>query len=558
VARREAEAAERDVVELARRLAQRVDVFAAAYPELAKRFPSLPQLFEFATRRKELLERVNADRIETAAIGVETNKLAPVIDLMERTEAKLGLDQSANFAARVEALQGAIAEYETGVAEIRRDQKHREDKAAKLKTATTNRDSARTWRASWRLQWPDAMQALGGPPSATPPEGSKLAAEWREASGILSTLTEISTRLKRMDEDEVKLSEELLKTSQEVGIETPQDAVAGARMLKAQWDGNEKRQTDRDGLTRDYAAAVAGAEAAKAGVEAAHEAVAGLAARIRIEADGLGEAASRFDQRVAIEKDIRDAEKAAMTAGDQMPIAELDKEWAGRDLDAVRLDLEKAKSRLNEIDYDLEQAILRGKDGREALERFANESEVNEAAALRECAAAEMQDALERYLELSLASDLIGEAMAAVRAEQQDPLIKRAAVLFGGMTEGEYSGIEADVDDRGAPVVKGRRANGETESVATLSEGTRDQLFLAFRLASLERYGASAESLPFVADDILVHFDDARAKATLKLLAKFGEHNQVLLFTHHESVHDAAAQLQKQGMANVVRLEPAT
>jgi uncharacterized protein YhaN len=55
-----------------------------------------------------------------------------------------------------------------------------------------------------------------------------------------------------------------------------------------------------------------------------------------------------------------------------------------------------------------------------------------------------------------------------------------------------------------------------------MSDGTRDQLFVAFRLASLEGYGDSAEPLPFVADDILVHFDGPRAKASLGLLAEFG------------------------------------
>ena len=66
-----------------------------------------------------------------------------------------------------------------------------------------------------------------------------------------------------------------------------------------------------------------------------------------------------------------------------------------------------------------------------------------------------------------------------------------------------------------------------------------------------------AEALPFVADDILVHFDDARAKATLDLLATFGEKNQVLLFTHHESVRDAAAELAEAGRAHIVELEKA-
>ena len=211
----------------------------------------------------------------------------------------------------------------------------------------------------------------------------------------------------------------------------------------------------------------------------------------------------------------------------------LETEWGSRDLDAVRLDLENAQARLKEIDGEVDQAVLKEKEGRDALKAFVDEAEVNRAIVERESATAEMHAALERYLELSLASDLLGEAMAEVRAEQQDPLIARAGVLFAAMTEGEFVGIETDVDEKGAPVVKGKRANGETESVAKMSDGTRDQLFLAFRLASLESYGESAEPLPFIADDILVHFDDDRAQGDARSVSpSFGKRNQVLLFTH--------------------------
>jgi uncharacterized protein YhaN len=73
-------------------------------------------------------------------------------------------------------------------------------------------------------------------------------------------------------------------------------------------------------------------------------------------------------------------------------------------------------------------------------------------------------------------------------------------------------------------------------------------------LASLERYGEAAEPLPFVADDILVHFDGERSKATLDLLATFGEKNQVLLFSHDEGVRNAATELARNGRANIVDL----
>jgi uncharacterized protein YhaN len=87
-----------------------------------------------------------------------------------------------------------------------------------------------------------------------------------------------------------------------------------------------------------------------------------------------------------------------------------------------------------------------------------------------------------------------------------------------------------------------------------MSDGTRDQLFLAFRLASVEHYCRNADPLPFIADDLLVHFDDDRTAETLDLLAEFGRITQVLLFTHHRSVRDAAAALATQGSARIVDL----
>ncbi|GAI01316.1 unnamed protein product, partial [marine sediment metagenome] len=44
------------------------------------------------------------------------------------------------------------------------------------------------------------------------------------------------------------------------------------------------------------------------------------------------------------------------------------------------------------------------------------------------------------------------------------------------------------------------------------------------------------ESIPFIADDILVNFDDDRSEATLKALANLANKNQVVLFTHHKAV----------------------
>jgi hypothetical protein len=41
-----------------------------------------------------------------------------------------------------------------------------------------------------------------------------------------------------------------------------------------------------------------------------------------------------------------------------------------------------------------------------------------------------------------------------------------------------------------------------------MSDGSRDQLYLALRLATLEQHLDQAEPMPFVVDDILIGFDD--------------------------------------------------
>ncbi|MCG2823427.1 MAG: hypothetical protein L6364_07055, partial [Desulfobulbaceae bacterium] len=79
--------------------------------------------------------------------------------------------------------------------------------------------------------------------------------------------------------------------------------------------------------------------------------------------------------------------------------------------------------------------------------------------------------------------------------------------------------------------------------VERMSSGTRDQLYLALRLASLEWRLEGHEPMPLILDDILVNADDARSKAALKILGQLAEKTQIILFTHHRRIVDEALQL---------------
>lgn len=83
-------------------------------------------------------------------------------------------------------------------------------------------------------------------------------------------------------------------------------------------------------------------------------------------------------------------------------------------------------------------------------------------------------------------------------------------------------------------VLEGQRNDGKLVGISGMSDGTRDQLYLALRLAALELHLEQALPLPFIADDLFINYDDARARAGLEVLAGISERTQVIFLSHHD------------------------
>ena len=134
-------------------------------------------------------------------------------------------------------------------------------------------------------------------------------------------------------------------------------------------------------------------------------------------------------------------------------------------------------------------------------------------------------------------------------------VLRRVGTVFARITGGAYAGVHADADEKGTPFLIAIAANGTTtKRVDQLSEGTRDQLFLALRLVMLEDYAAKAPALPFIADDLLQTFDDyGRTANALAALADLSQHVQVIVLSHHRQLIDAAHVL-PGGIVNVCEL----
>jgi uncharacterized protein YhaN len=96
--------------------------------------------------------------------------------------------------------------------------------------------------------------------------------------------------------------------------------------------------------------------------------------------------------------------------------------------------------------------------------------------------------------------------------------------------------VDASFDENDQPVLVGVRSTGEKVPVKLMSTGTREQLYLALRLASLERHVDLHGPMPVILDDVVLHSDPRRKSAILGALAELGRSTQVIAFTHDPQV----------------------
>lgn len=154
------------------------------------------------------------------------------------------------------------------------------------------------------------------------------------------------------------------------------------------------------------------------------------------------------------------------------------------------------------------------------------------AAADAEIARAEMAEQAEAYVRKRAEVALLRSAIAQYRSSKQAPLLVRASQLFSRLTLGRFKQLLVDFDSETSRLA-GVTNDDNVIPVGGMSEGTVDQLFLALRLAAVEDAVAAGASLPFLADDLFINYDDERAQAGFEVLAELARSTQVLFFTHH-------------------------
>ena len=385
--------------------------------------------------------------------------------------------------------------------------------------------------AEWLKRWTPVAARLGLPPDVEMAAATETLSRWASLESDLTAWETLCQRVAEMtgsiDSFDAALS--VLATRLAIDDADPLPTLT-RRLHAAQSVENEWLRLSKELSTR--------AEKIRSHEHDGMEAAATLASLRRRagvdDDDAVLLAIARAEQHVRLSGAIGERQSELRAQDDGRSETELAAEAESIEWDAVPGRLDEIMRRLSDLDATRTDAAGHQAETRATLARMEAGQDVAGPAEAVQDGLAEIEEASGRYVRLRLAHALLKSGIERFRRSQQGPLLARASEYFAELTTGRYERLEPDENDRGEQIIVAVRADQSTCAAEMLSEGTLDQLFLALRLASIALDASVAEPLPFIADDLLVNFDDERARSALKLLARFGQQTQVILFTHHE------------------------
>ncbi len=474
----------------------------------------------------------------------ETEAAAPIVEAL----AVLGEDstglKSQSLRVVLEAADAVRQRHEARA-------KNRGDLENRLRKLTAKRDQKRTalekaktaWR-DWEEAWKAALEALELDPSAT----------LETVSGQLETIEDMRNvekvikqlRHERIDKIErditsftVAVKKFMITTDPDLAAGDPDETVRAMeeRLKKARQFHD--RQIEKD---KHIASVEKRIEECEAHAREARENLQALQDIVAAESpEELQNVLAKSQRKRQLESELAELHSTLTKEGDGLPLPDLRAECEGSDLDRNAAREQTLETELTELRNRLKDATVERAEAQLAFRAIGGDRRAADAAAARQEALASLRDCAELFVRVRTAGTLLQWAIDRYRRQQQTPLLKRASKMFATLTSNSFSELRVDYDEQDHARLTGIRPDRQAPVTAEgMSDGTADQLYLALRLASVKEYLSRAQSLPFIADDLFINFDDERAAAGLALLAELSQKTQVLFFTHHRHLVEIA------------------
>lgn len=242
--------------------------------------------------------------------------------------------------------------------------------------------------------------------------------------------------------------------------------------------------------------------------------------------------ATALEERARIENQLKEAQtelEQISRTGQEMAIVEEDllnfnQEDNTEHLETLNLELE-----------DIEQDLVTTAENMGRLKQEYQNAKTDRTSAQlrfeREQILEQIKKASKNWFENQLSKTGLNQLRSEYERTCQPETLAIASEYLCQLTNGKYTNIWTPLGEQ-FPKIDDQQ--GHTLSVSELSSGTREQLFLAIRLAMVERFRQNGVELPIILDDVLVNFDQERTIAAIQTFNAVAEKGQqILFFTCH-------------------------
>lgn len=432
-------------------------------------------------------------------------------------------------------------------AKVRRDALSAQLKASQTLSATLKQDTsdARAEVARWTETWANTLAKAGLPAESdigTVEGALELVVSIEEKLGKMRQI-----RIERIDAMKADLKKFAAEADRLARMITPElqnrPSAEIAQELASRLSRARAAHAEADRLKQTLRDANAHVAEAKESIEAATASLRPLMGRAGVDSSSaLAEAITRSDEHRRLNAELAEARTSLLNGGDGLTREQIEGE-----VDAA--DLAQIAAELSQVNEELSEAVQRQTshsadiaNAQRVLSEIGGADAAAQAEAKRQEAIAEMSDVAERYVKVFAAGRLLRWAIDRYREEKQGPLLARAGAIFSKLTLGSFQRLVVDFEQQ-PMVLEGKRSDGKLVAISGMSHGTRDQLYLALRLAAVELHLEQAIPLPFIADDLFINYDDARSKAGLEVLASLSEQTQVIFLSHHDHLVPAVQEV---------------
>lgn len=196
------------------------------------------------------------------------------------------------------------------------------------------------------------------------------------------------------------------------------------------------------------------------------------------------------------------------------------------------LNQQEAKER--KLHEDIEEADTRQREAQFALQKMAADGTLadlyQEEAALKD----DLLALASQWASYAISSSVVEEFLNHLSEQRLPSLLKTASLFFKQLTLNQYSRCDLVHDQ-----LMISNNDGVCYYLNDLSTGTRDQLYLALRLAFIELYQEPSLS-PLIIDDGWLHYDSQRKVALFNVLKEVSQSTQVICLSSDQELYGFA------------------